>query len=370
MSNNVRCEEWRQQGLVEHFCEHDRKMPDRCFAFILGAGASITSGIPAAGKLARRWIEQLYTRHAPSGTLIESWATAENLGIEKFSWNDVAESYCHIYKRRFMHDPDEGFADLEEQMLGKKPGCGYAILAYILASTRHNLVITTNFDNLMQDAMFMYTNSVPNVFGHETLAPFFRAKSRRPTIIKIHRDLLMAPMSQSDELQELQAAWRDPLAQAFHNFTSIVIGYGGNDKSLMGYLESMSPQQLRGRLFWCYHAPSGPPRNEIREVVSKLNGVLVALEDNGFDGLMMAIQKRMSYPSIEAISDARLTELRNHAAGIVPMMGTSSTGLTSVKPDELLVASPDFTPPHAVSECQPCEPAALANSSAEGEINE
>ena len=342
MSNSTRCEEWSQQGLVDHIYDQDRKMHDRRFSFILGAGASISSGIPDASKLCRRWIAELYKRYAPADLSIEEWANAENLGIEGYSWHEPAESYCHIYKRRFRDDPDEGFADLEEEMLGKKPGRGYAILSHLLATTRHNLVITTNFDNLIQDAMFMYTEKVPQVCGHEALATFFHAKSRRAAIAKIHRDLLMAPMSQIEEVQKLQAAWQVPLTQAFSSFTPIVIGYGGNDGSLMGFLNEMERTQIRGRLFWCYYKPSGAPRDSICSVVTKLNGVLVPLEQ-GFDGLMVAIQEKMGFPRIEAILEARLTEFREHAAKLTPRMGTSTTGLAPVNSEEPLVAAPDRT---------------------------
>ncbi len=353
MSNNNRCEEWSQQGLVEHIYDQDRKMHDRRFSFILGAGASISSGIPDAGKLCRRWITELYMRHASTGMPIDAWATAENLEIEGFSWHEPAEFYCHIYKRRFQDDPDEGFADLEEEMLGKKPGRGYAILSHLLATTRHNLVITTNFDNLIQDAMFMYTDKVPQVCGHEALATFFHAKSRRAAIAKIHRDLLMAPMSQIEEVQKLQAAWLVPLTQAFNTFTPIVIGYGGNDGSLMGFLNEMERKQIRGRLFWCYYKPSGTPRDSICSIVSKLNGVLVPLEQ-GFDGLMVAIQEKLGLPRIEAILDARLTEFREHAAKLSPRMGTSTTGLAPANSEEPLVAAPDGSVPPEYKPSVPC----------------
>ena len=355
VSSHKGCEVWTQAGLVNHFYDHDRKMQDRRFSFILGAGASASSGIPDARKLGERWVSELHRRHASDGTAVEDWATAESLEIEGFSWSDIAESYCHIYKRRFLGDPEEGFADLEIEMLGKKPGSGYAILAHMLATTRHNLVITTNFDNLIQDAMFMYTNKVPQVCGHESLAAFFQVKSRRAAIAKIHRDLLMAPMSQSEEIGELQDAWREPLAQAFSVFTPIVIGYGGNDGSLMGFLSEMEPGRVRGRLFWCYYEPSGPPKDSICNVVSRLKGVLVPLE-KGFDGLMAEIQERMKFPAIEAILDARLTEFREHAAKLTPRMGTSTAGLASPDVDAPLISAPDASEPtHPESIiCLPC----------------
>ena len=41
-------------------------------------------------------------------------------------------------------------------MTDKEPSFGYSVLAQILAGTRHNVVITTNFDNLVVDALSFY----------------------------------------------------------------------------------------------------------------------------------------------------------------------------------------------------------------------
>jgi len=96
-----------------------------------------------------------------------------------------------LYRARFGRDAEEGFAYLESLMTGRSPSFGYSLLAHILASTRHRVVITTNFDNLVSDALFVYSGATPLVCGHESLVPFARAHVRRPLIVKLHRDLLL-----------------------------------------------------------------------------------------------------------------------------------------------------------------------------------
>jgi hypothetical protein len=67
-------------------------------------------------------------------------------------------------------------------MSGKDPSPGYSILAAALAADppRHNVVITTNFDNLVADALSIYTDTFPFVCGHESLTAFVRVAMRRP----------------------------------------------------------------------------------------------------------------------------------------------------------------------------------------------
>ena len=79
--------EWSVDGLVREFVRVHDTMQDRSFCFLLGAGASVTSGIPGGGKLAREWVEDLYIQRqgTASQISIEEWAASGELGIEGFS---------------------------------------------------------------------------------------------------------------------------------------------------------------------------------------------------------------------------------------------------------------------------------------------
>lgn len=299
----VEPEEWSPEGLCEQFWAIDRKMHNRRFAFILGAGASVQSGIPTAGTLVWRWLGELHRRLARSGVSLERWATTEALEIRGFSPNDAAAFYSQVFARRFRQHPDEGYADLEDIMQGKDPSFGYSVLAHILAETRHKLVITTNFDNLVGEALSIFTGTAPLVCGHESLANFVHVEPRRPVVVKIHRDLLMAPMNQAAEIAALQTAWIEPLTRVFRAYTPIVIGYGGNDGSLMGFLNGLPEDAIPGGIFWCYYGPAGPPGPEIRRLVARHRGVLVPIE--GFDELMLRLSARLRIPLLDQVIETK-----------------------------------------------------------------
>jgi tetratricopeptide (TPR) repeat protein len=297
--------EWTAVGFLDQFMRIHKTVDDRSFAFLLGAGASITSNIPDAGTLARRWVEELYGCNVEdtTKTSIEDWATAENLGIQDFSLDRVAAFYPQVYDKRFGDDPELGYAYLEDAMSSAEPNIGYSILAKVLEKTRHKVVITTNFDNLVADALSIYTDTFPLVCGHESLTRFVRSRLRRPLVAKIHRDLLLAPKSDVDATSKLDERWANVLRTLLKDYTPIAIGYGGNDGSLMDFLEQLESGQIQGGIYWCYHRTGGKPGRCICNLVAKHRGRLIPIL--GFDEFMLQLGERLGYKPLADEIDTR-----------------------------------------------------------------
>lgn len=272
------------------------------FCFIIGAGASVSSGIPAGITLQAEWMKQLEENHGKE----EIRETANNLKqdhilehdfeeIEK-AWEETKKSgtplpsefYFDIYKLRFFPNHRNGYHYLEKIMANKNPGFGYHPLALMLADgTGNNLVITTNFDSLIEDALFLYTDSKPLVINHELLADYAGDSNiKRPIIAKIHRGIFFDPLNQPEETKELKGKWHDVLVSIFQNYTPIVIGYGGGDNSLMNLLEEDNVRMKNG-MYWCYVEKYGQPSEKIQKLVQKKKGYLVRTA--GFDATMLAI---------------------------------------------------------------------------------
>ena len=74
------------------------------------------------------------------------------------------------------------------------------------------------------------------IIGHETLAHYISRQINRPTIIKIHRDLLFDPKNTVEEVEVLHDNWKKALDNVFSDYHPIFIGYAGNDNSLMDFL--------------------------------------------------------------------------------------------------------------------------------------
>jgi len=302
-SNN----KWTLDGFVQHFGFVHTNMPDHKFVWVLGAGASYASGIPLGSQLVDRWLGEMHRREDHENTPLSDWATAQRLGIDDFKYENRASSYPEIFQRRFGQYPEEGYAYLESVMDGKDPSPGYSILAAALAAEppRHNAVITTNFDNLVADALSIYTDTFPFVCGHESLTGFVRVAMRRPLICKIHRDLLLEPQNDPRSLRRLHDAWGTALRALFEHYTPIFIGYGGNDGTLMTLLESLERDDIKGQMVWCYHE-DGKPGDRIVNMVADHRGILVPIPD--FDSLMLLLGEKMEIGLLDEEIGRRATE--------------------------------------------------------------
>jgi Tfp pilus assembly protein PilF len=283
-------QEWSVEGLLDEIQQLHLNMPDRSLAFVLGAGASISSGIPAGGELARKWLQEAFHRLCLNKEMtLEEWA-AKMLEVSNFRTTDAAIYYSKIFELRFSSDPKSGYAALEAEMKDAEPGLGYSILAKILDGPRHKVVVTTNFDNLVADALAIHALQHPLIVGHEALAGFVRPQMPRPLVAKIHRDLHLNPINDQNGVSKLGQGWTEALKGLFLHYTPLVIGYGGNDGSLMGFLNELPTGHIPGRLFWCYRKEA-KPSNAILEIIAKHNAVLVAID--GFDEFMMQLLEKL-----------------------------------------------------------------------------
>lgn len=287
--------EWSEKGLLAEI----RKLHQqgRSLAFILGAGASASSGIPTGGKLAYGWLQEWHQREClEPDTDLQSWAR-EQLKNPAFithqdakpAYQDAASHYATIFERRFAGDYTSGYAALEDAMEDAAPSVGYSILAKILDETHHRVVVSTNFDNLVADALAIHASRSPLIVGHEALAGFARPQLRRPLVAKIHRDLHLAPKNDREGVNTLGQGWGNSLSQLFQYSTPLVLGYGGNDGSLMGFLNDLPAGHIPGRLFWCYR--DEPPAQNVLATIAKHSGVIVKI--SGFDEFMQELVKQV-----------------------------------------------------------------------------
>ena len=298
------------QGFLSEFVRQDKNMPDRPFCWILGSGASRSSGIPTGGELAIDWLKDLHELEDHQKLPLEKWATEQKLDIPGFKFENAASFYPWIYWRRYRDDKEAGYAFLEKIMVGVEPKFGYLVLAQILASSGHNVVITPNFDNLIANAMSICTDVLPLVCGHELLTGYIRNNLRRPLVAKIHRDLLLKPLSEPGKIGKLSKGWNRVLKHILKSYTPIVIGYGGNDGSLMGFLRDQ--KSLTGGVYWCYLVGTEPAK-EICDVVEKHQGKLVPI--SGFDELMLELWIKLKLKSpiylAKTAHEKRVREIQN-----------------------------------------------------------
>ena len=285
---------------------------DERFCFILGSGASVESGIVSGGELEKRWMAYLMGEAPDEGALPRNPEVvreyAKNLkddNVIQYDFSQIEQEwkknnkaylsskyYFDLYTLRFYPQYNNGYRYLEKLMESAEPSLGYRILAKLLTDkNKNNLVITTNFDSLTEDALFLYTDKKPLVVNHELLADYIADPSiNRPTIAKIHRGLFFNPLNSRGDTNQLSEEWQKALLSVFQIFTPIVIGYGGGDHSLMDFLcyESV---KMRNKIYWCYLSEHGLPNRTIQDLILYKNGFFVEIK--GFDSFMAAVGSQL-----------------------------------------------------------------------------
>lgn len=285
------------------------------FCFILGSGASVESGILSGMALERAWMDCLMgvskdrdtEPFSPDETrnlaekLRENGRLQYDFSIIEENWNTAREKnrsmdsryYFDIFKLRFYPDKKLGFRYLEKIMENAQPSLGYHTLALILAEDKgNNLVVTLNFDSLVEDSLYLYTNKKPLVINHELLADYLDCNAvTRPLIAKLHHGLFFDPINDTKELpKNWKQSWQEILKYVFYTYTPIVIGYGGGDNSLMEILKDKQIP-IRNGMYWCTRDnPLEEDFNDdIRKLVKARNGHFVLID--GFDSLMLEMGK-------------------------------------------------------------------------------
>ena len=275
------------------------------YCFILGSGASRDAGIKTGVEMISDWINELKTIYAPKDQSEHNpnpeqkhifpsrrlKARMKELEISDDQLIQKSENYFPVFKLRYSPVYKEGHAYLEREIRDIKPSLGHYSLARILACGQHNVVVTTNFDSLVEDSLFIYTDQPPLVIGHEALAEYVNYATKRPTILKLHRSIYYGPRNSEEEVADLDIQWIDPLRILFALYSPIVIGYAGGDQSLMRFLEI--EDCAIGRLYWCYKHDNTPDQRII-ELVRKKGGVFIPIAS--FDQLMFLLAEKLKIP--------------------------------------------------------------------------
>ena len=274
-------EELSINGFIQEIKDVSDSHHPRKFCFVLGAGASISSGIKSGQELVDIWDDKLRIRNESNYL---KWRSEYGITDEnKYSF------YSQYYEHYFKRQPKDGYNFLEKLMENAIPSAGYVILSYLMSQTKNNVVITTNFDHLTEDAINYYTQTMPMVIGHESLSHYISKPINRPTVIKIHRDLLFDPANTVNEVDKLHDNWKKSLDTVLSEYHPIFIGYAGNDNSLMDYLIEQGKQFAENKLccpYWMLYG-NEKPDGKVHDFLEKSNGYFI--QHNGFDEVMFLI---------------------------------------------------------------------------------
>jgi len=276
----------------EIYASHERDK-DTNYVFFLGAGCSKSSGIPLAGELAVEWFFKLKGEMSKFNKFIDDKIKdgAINKEAKKVSkiddvsdalYEELTKLYFPLFEVLF---PDMIDRQKEIQRLteGKYPGFGYYHLAALMEKKAFNVVITTNFDDLIYDALLYSGQSKrARVISHHHLAQFID-RGDTPHIIKLHGDAHLHPFNDKKNTRKIEKSLADSVQTLLTNSKLIVIGYGGGDKSIAKLLESVSRQAT---VYWCNQ--NTPEKTKLKNWWERLPHKQ-HVEEYDFDKIMLFI---------------------------------------------------------------------------------
>lgn len=263
---------------------------EKRFALFLGAGCSVTSGIPAAGTLVKdRWIPRLRDYRAPHRKDLDAWAKEV---IEGYDSESPARSYGSLIDKLFL-TPEDRQREIADLCEGRTPAFGYAVLAQLVALSAggFNVVLTTNFDDLLADALYLYTDARPLIIHHESLAAYIRPTRTRPLLIKLHGDHRLSPRNTVLETQTLAEEFQRHAAMVLHDRGIIFMGYGGADLGILKMLNSLPSEALPFGAYWVHPEE---PHGQVREWLAHRQGVWV--RSGWFDEVMLLVRNAFDLP--------------------------------------------------------------------------
>ena len=282
--------------------------PDKSVSFLLGAGASVSSNIPSGGQMVWDFKRTLYCTDNNIRTSLYGDLSKENVQKEIQSYFDgrggypelwSPEEYSFYFEKCYPSRSDREYY-IRNKVRDIKPSLGYLCMGELIVNGKIDLVSTTNFDDLVQAGV----HSINPGFSIKTISSAvnnsvgFALNEGFPNIIKLHGDYLFDKLKNTEsELQKLEDKIADIWKTSIRQNGLIVIGYAGNDNSVMSVLEGLINEDgIKKGVYWC--KPRGSNLSiracKFMENACNVNEQSAVVEIDGFDDLMYSLYLAMN----------------------------------------------------------------------------
>lgn len=276
---------------------------DCSYIFLLGAGASISSGVPSAEQLIWAWKRDIYEDETgdvisksdiitnDDKIFIQEWLDSQN---GKYPPKGSSDEYSIYAENRFIDEQSRKIY-FDRLIENKKPSKGYHKLVLLLKEQFSKIVLTTNFDSLTEKAAIIGNSIFPRIITCETAKQVHQAIGKNNFLyVALHGDFKYSRIINTDAEFEL-----DKGNDEFVNFLKyelkkqhlIVIGYSGRDITLMDALKESYNAEGGGNIYWC--SVSGTISEQTKMYLSEIARTrkvyIVKIDD--FDTFIESISK-------------------------------------------------------------------------------
>lgn len=293
---------------------------DTPHSLLLGAGASVESGVQSAADCIWEWKREMFLSQNPafvdyySNIKIDSVRDSIQRWIDgkgDFPQNGSEEEYS-FYAERTFPIADDRRKYFQHLVSGISPSIGYHLIAMLAEKGLFKSVWTTNFDGLMLKCAHQYDLN-PIEITTETSDRIFRGDVNGEILcIALHGDYKYGPLKNtSSELDAQDNIFIRSLSHELEGRDLVVIGYSGRDKSLMKALSSAYKAKGNGKLFWCGYGNDPPtPVMELIQYVNDNGRNAFYIPTDGFDKTMYSLARHCMSEDPNFIS--RIDTLKDH----------------------------------------------------------
>lgn len=259
------------------------------YSLLLGSGCSVTSNIKSGGTLINEWRQEIYENLSKDDRKEQkksySIKNAKKYFTKKHaSWYNSSNEYSSLFEKKY-DLPRQRRMFVEKEVGNKIPSIGYAYLINLIEDTYFNTVFTTNFDDLINEAFYQFSEKRPMICAHDSSINSITVTSKRPKIIKLHGDYLFDDIKSTlRETESLEDNIRNKFIEFAKDYGLIVVGYGGHDRSIMDVINYLLKHEdyYKNGLYWCLRKDD-MVGEELRKLLWKDRVYFVEID--GFDEL-------------------------------------------------------------------------------------
>ncbi|WP_312646536.1 MULTISPECIES: SIR2 family protein [Stenotrophomonas] len=231
-----------------------------------------------------QWRQEVFERLFP-GEPYDAQVARERLSKTEGVWYNSTREYSALFEKNF-DLPRQRRMFVEKEVAGKSPNLGYAYLIRLVDTGFINTMFTTNFDDLLTESFFQFSQSRPMMCAHDSAISSVSVTSARPKIIKLHGDYLFDDIKSTvRETESLEENTRKKFVEFGRNFGLVVVGYSGCDRSIMDVLQYLlrSEDHFKHGIYWCIRKGE-TPSDELIKLLWRDRVYFVEID--GFDELM------------------------------------------------------------------------------------
>lgn len=288
---------------------------------LLGAGASLKSGIPLSGQIvemAAKWAycqEQGFHLDDPS-VRRSDWLK----WLERQTWfngsHGIEDNYSATLENLLR--PRENRKQFFLRLLDPNvpASSGYNDLLEVLDTGRIHTVLTTNFDHVLPDLHVMRRR--PHFLEQiKTPADYtkFSTSPPHPQLVYLHGSVEhYTDKNLVDEVQKLDRGLITLLSPLLRDHPLIIVGYRGAEPSIMHHLlldQCSATNDFRQGVYWCTLSHNEDDLHSLaKELSGRIGSNFQAVHISGFDDVMQIIAevcsslpRLYSVPAVSSFSD-------------------------------------------------------------------